>query len=75
MTSSSPSLLLQPATPECLLVLVLTIFLWISLFGIVDTLLTHIESNVDRLLCYCLIGIVPLTYVYLSPKITYCDFQ
>ena len=59
----------------CVEVLLVTILLWVSLFGIVDVLVSQLDEISHRLMAYGCIGGVVLLFSYSSSTINACTMM
>jgi predicted membrane channel-forming protein YqfA (hemolysin III family) len=56
----------------CFEVLLATIMLWISLFGISDHFIAKIEKDEIKLIVYAMMALMVLVFVYASNHINAC---
>lgn len=74
MSTPPPPTSNPPQTPfVCLEVMVITVIVWISLWGIVDVLIRRCNLNDDHeLVVYLLLGACALIYVWLWNGVDTC---
>ena len=59
----------------CFEVLVVTIMLWIALFGIFDELVMYFDDTRVRLISYSAVGLTAVAFVALTDGINFCSLQ
>lgn len=59
----------------CLEVLLMTILLWVAIFGIVDELVGQIPEVGGRLAAYLAVGLIAVGFVAGMSDVTWCSLQ
>ena len=59
----------------CIELLFFTILLWVSVFGIMDELISRLESKSNRIFIFIAIGVVSVTVVTVQKDLNFCMLQ